>query len=522
MRVRREVSRAWRRGGNGRTRRPDAGPRLDHVLDRRPRGARARGRMAPRRGQARRRRDPVLLLRAEARRARGRVPHVHGRGRGNPEAADLLLDAGQGRDGGPHPDRPGEARAERGGRVPARQPPARLPGLRQGRRVPAAGHLLRLGPGPQPVRRGQAELPQADRAVAADRDRPRALHPLLPLRALLAGGRRGRPARVPRARRPHLRGDLRRPSLRGAVLRERDRAVPGRRAHQHRLPLPRTAVGHRGRGTVCTLCPSQCNVEFTVRDERVERVLARDNHDVDDGWLCDKGRWGYQAIASRERITQPLVRDGGHAAPHDVGAGARRGGRGTAQGGAASRALVGGSATNEEGYLAPAHLPRGARLAARRLPAGGGLAPARSAHARASRPRAPRSATSTAPRPCWCSSPTPSTRRRSSTCGCARRCAASARAWWSLERPDRARRRRGRGAAFAPGAAEALLRGAPEGAGSRPRARPSNGGAAARTRAARHFPATRSWPRSLPTNRSTGSRSAPESTRTTCATPPRC
>ena len=42
-------------------------------------------------------------------------------------------------------DRAGQARAERGGRVPARQPPARLPGLRQGRRVPAAGHHATAG-----------------------------------------------------------------------------------------------------------------------------------------------------------------------------------------------------------------------------------------------------------------------------------------------------------------------------------------------------------------------------------------
>ena len=33
--------------------------------------------------------------------------------------------------------------------------------------------------------------------------------------------------------------------------------------------------------------------------------------DVDDGWLCDKGRFAYQAIHVDERITQPLVRDGG-------------------------------------------------------------------------------------------------------------------------------------------------------------------------------------------------------------------
>src|SRR6202035_1534917 len=77
-----------------------------------------------------------------------------------------------------------------------------------------------------------------------------------------------------------------------------------------------------GAGGVCTLCPSQCNVEFTVRDDKVVRVLSRDprsagtgggpggNPDVDDVWLCDKGRFAYQAIHVDERITAPLVRDG--------------------------------------------------------------------------------------------------------------------------------------------------------------------------------------------------------------------
>ncbi|MGH2986205.1 MAG: 2Fe-2S iron-sulfur cluster-binding protein, partial [Solirubrobacterales bacterium] len=60
-------------------------------------------------------------------------------------------------------------------------------------------------------------------------------------------------------------------------------------------------------GSICTLCPSQCNVLFTVRDERVQRVLARDNDDVDAGWLCDKGRFGFQMIAAEERIVEPRV-----------------------------------------------------------------------------------------------------------------------------------------------------------------------------------------------------------------------
>ena len=63
-------------------------------------------------------------------------------------------------------------------------------------------------------------------------------------------------------------------------------------------------------GSICTLCPSQCNVGFTVRDERVLRVLARDNAEVDDGWLCDKGRFAFQMFNSAERITRPMVRAG--------------------------------------------------------------------------------------------------------------------------------------------------------------------------------------------------------------------
>ena len=47
---------------------------------------------------------------------------------------------------------------------------------------------------------------------------------------------------------------------------------------------------------MCTLCPAQCNVTLTVRDERVLRVLAREHHEVDDGWLCDRGRFAYPAL----------------------------------------------------------------------------------------------------------------------------------------------------------------------------------------------------------------------------------
>ncbi len=106
-------------------------------------------------------------------------------------------------------------------------------------------------------------------------------------------------------------------------------------------------------GSVCTLCPSQCNVGYTVRDERVLRVNARDNTAVDDGWLCDKGRFAFQMFNSAERITRPMVRGGdGNLTPVSwekaltaVTDGLRAAGSGAAT-------LVGGGASNEEGWLA--------------------------------------------------------------------------------------------------------------------------------------------------------------------------
>jgi NADH-quinone oxidoreductase subunit G len=106
-------------------------------------------------------------------------------------------------------------------------------------------------------------------------------------------------------------------------------------------------------GSVCTLCPAQCNVSFTVRDERAMRVLSRDNEgneEVDDGWLCDKGRFAYQAIHSDERITRPLVRDGGELREVSWER-AIQTARGLAKHPGRVGTLVGGGVSNEEGFL---------------------------------------------------------------------------------------------------------------------------------------------------------------------------
>jgi NADH-quinone oxidoreductase subunit G len=99
-------------------------------------------------------------------------------------------------------------------------------------------------------------------------------------------------------------------------------------------------------GSVCTLCPSQCNVSFTVRDEQVKRVIARDNPDVDDGWLCDRGRYGFEMFAAEERVSEPRLRS--DAASWDEAL--VKAAEALRAGGAASAAIV-GDASNEEGYL---------------------------------------------------------------------------------------------------------------------------------------------------------------------------
>ena len=104
-------------------------------------------------------------------------------------------------------------------------------------------------------------------------------------------------------------------------------------------------------GSVCTLCPAQCNVTLTVRDERVLRVLARENDEVDDGWLCDKGRFAYQSFHVEERVTEPLLRDGGSLRPVSWERALAEAAAGLARAGAQTGAIVGGQSTNEEGFL---------------------------------------------------------------------------------------------------------------------------------------------------------------------------
>ena len=100
-------------------------------------------------------------------------------------------------------------------------------------------------------------------------------------------------------------------------------------------------------GSVCTLCPSQCNVSFTVRDEKVKRVIVRDNPGVDDGWICDRGRYGFEMFDAAERVTEPRVK-GGTKVPYEDAIARAAAGLAARDG---KVAAIVGDASNEEGFL---------------------------------------------------------------------------------------------------------------------------------------------------------------------------
>jgi NADH-quinone oxidoreductase subunit G len=118
-------------------------------------------------------------------------------------------------------------------------------------------------------------------------------------------------------------------------------------------------------GSVCTLCPAQCNVTRAGRAGRVRWVRARAHPEVDDGWLCDAGRFAYPAlggegstaeaalgsVGSGARVTEPLIRDGGELRPVSWERALEEAAGGLRRAGARTGAIVGGQATNEEGFL---------------------------------------------------------------------------------------------------------------------------------------------------------------------------
>jgi formate dehydrogenase major subunit len=63
--------------------------------------------------------------------------------------------------------------------------------------------------------------------------------------------------------------------------------------------------------SVCGYCGVGCGIHLGVRGDRVVSIRGDQENSVNDGQLCVKGRFGYDFINHRDRLTTPLIkRDG--------------------------------------------------------------------------------------------------------------------------------------------------------------------------------------------------------------------
>ena len=60
--------------------------------------------------------------------------------------------------------------------------------------------------------------------------------------------------------------------------------------------------------SACEHCASGCDLRTDMRRGKTLRRLAGDDPEVNQEWNCDKGRWAFKYLTSRERIKHPLVR----------------------------------------------------------------------------------------------------------------------------------------------------------------------------------------------------------------------
>jgi NADH-quinone oxidoreductase subunit G len=60
--------------------------------------------------------------------------------------------------------------------------------------------------------------------------------------------------------------------------------------------------------TSCTSCAVGCRGAVESTTNRVVRLLGVDSEPVNQGWLCDKGRYGYEWVHSDMRVRAPMVR----------------------------------------------------------------------------------------------------------------------------------------------------------------------------------------------------------------------
>ncbi|WP_407566285.1 NADH-quinone oxidoreductase subunit G [Streptomyces sp. 184] len=103
--------------------------------------------------------------------------------------------------------------------------------------------------------------------------------------------------------------------------------------------------------TVCEHCAGGCATRTDHRRGKVMRRLAANDPEVNEEWMCDKGRFGFRYAQLPDRLTQPLVRDeNGELQPASWPEALRAAAAGLAAARGRAGVLTGGRLTLEDSY----------------------------------------------------------------------------------------------------------------------------------------------------------------------------
>jgi formate dehydrogenase alpha subunit len=77
--------------------------------------------------------------------------------------------------------------------------------------------------------------------------------------------------------------------------------------------------------SICPHCGDGCNITLWSKDDRIYRITSRRNDQIDEGFLCDKGRFGpvvseaspFEFVNHPERLSTPLIKKNGEFVPCD-------------------------------------------------------------------------------------------------------------------------------------------------------------------------------------------------------------
>ncbi|MCI0531499.1 MAG: NADH-quinone oxidoreductase subunit NuoG [candidate division Zixibacteria bacterium] len=61
------------------------------------------------------------------------------------------------------------------------------------------------------------------------------------------------------------------------------------------------------KASVCNFCSDGCNLTLWVGGSKIQRATSRRNDTVDEGWICDKGRFGVDIVNHPQRLTSPFI-----------------------------------------------------------------------------------------------------------------------------------------------------------------------------------------------------------------------